>query len=726
MLALLLAVGLSGPLQQPDTATYLDAAARALVERARAARQDQAAGILAYSAMAKQRIFFGVRALRRDRVLYHSETAVRVQWHRNGRDSVEVVGAREGVPIAIPKDEVPDDIRHDAPDMLWNPSDDRMSFGSDQFVHHPLSDSAARDYRYQTGDTTLIVLPSGEEIKLYELKVLPRRPDPRLMAGSIWIEGKGFSMVRALFQLARPWDLELDLDQQSGENVSEHLPGFLTPIRAELKYATVEFSLWANHWWVPRLLSIDGTGTAGAVATFPLRFEIAYSDYVVDGDSTEHTPPPVVEPDSATSDSLFRLCAGDSTSRAGPDGEKGKHHARYAPVTCQCARHHCHPVTVVMPADTLALLSSPELPPSFVKDESALTTRADLDNILADLHLLPRFGFEGHGQVRALWQAPGLLRYNRVEALSLGARADLPVGPLALDGTLRIATATGQPDLDVGVTKKTQDLTARFGAYRRLSSVDPDAHSLGFGNSIQALVLGRDDGDYYRAAGVDVDVKPALTESQSYEWRLYAEHQFAAPFGSNASLGHLLDRGRIFRPEIAADRADQIGTTLRLRGDLPLNEGRAALGGNVDVDLSVGTFNFARLAITGRATAPLPGPFQGAVEVSGGASDGRVPVQSHWYLGGPNTLRGYGGDAANGTAFWRARAELGFGIPGARLALFSDAGWAGTGRVAFTAQPHVSAGLGASFLDGLFRVDLARALTVTRGWRLELYTDAAL
>jgi hypothetical protein len=723
MLLLLFAVGLAA--QQPDTATYLDAGAHALVTRARAARQDQAAGILAYSALAKQRIYFGLRALRRDRVFYHSETAVRVHWHRSGSDSVEVVGAREGIPIALPNDEVPDDIRHDAPDLLWNPSDDRMTFGGDQFVRHPLSDSAAADYRYQTGDTTTIVLPSGQEIQLFELKIIPRRPDPRLMAGSIWIEGKGYSMVRALFQLARPWDLELDLDQQSGENVSKHLPGFLTPIRAELKYATIEFSLWANHWWVPRLLSIDGTGTAGAVASFPLRFEIAYSDYAVEGDSTEHTPPPVVEPDSAASDSLFRLCEGDSTSMAGPGGDM-KNHARYVPATCQCSKHHCHPVTVVMPADTLALLSSPELPPSFVKDESALTTRADLDNILADLHLLPRAGFGDHAQVRALWQAPGLLRYNRVEALSLGARADVPIGPLAFDGTLRVATATGQPDLDLGLTRKTQDLVARFGAYRRLAAVDPDAHSLGFGNSIQALVLGRDDGDYFRAAGVEVDVKPALTESQSYEWRLYAEHQFSAGFGSNASFAHLLDRGTLFRPEIPANRADQIGTVLRLRGDLPLNEGRAALGGNVDMDLSVGTYSFARLALTGRATAPLPGPFQGAIEVSGGASDGDVPVQSRWYLGGPTTLRGYGGDATNGTAFWRARAELGFGIPGARLAAFSDAGWAGAGRSAFTAQPHISAGLGASFLDGLFRVDLARALTFARGWRLELYTDAAL
>ena len=711
MLPLLLAVGLSGPLQHPDTATYRDAAARVLVERARAARQDQAAGILAYSAIAKQRIYFGMRALRRDRVFYHSETAARVHWHRLGHDSIEVLGAREGIPIALPHDEVPEDLRHDAPDLMWNPSSDRMSFGDgDTFVHHPLGDSAAADYQYQTGDTTSIVLPNGAEIQLFELKIIPRRPDPHLMAGSIWIEARGYSMVRALFQLARPWDLELDLDRESGENVSSHIPGFLTPIRAELKYATIEFSLWQNHWWVPRLQSIDGTGTAGSFASFPLRFETAYSDYELDGDTTEHTPPPIAMLDSAVADSLWKRCSNDSTGT----------------VSCHCHEHQCREVTVVLPADTLALLTSPELPPSFVKDESALSTRADLDNILADLHLLPQSIFGDHARVRALWQAPGLLRYNRVEALSLGARADLPAGPLAVDGTFRIATATGQPDLDVGVTRKTQDLTARFGAYRRLTSVDPDAHSLGFGNSIQALVIGRDDGDYFRAGGVDVDVKPAITESQTYEWRLYAEHQFAAPFGSDASLGHLLDRDRTFRPEIAANRADQVGTTLRLRGDLPLNEGRAALGGNVDMDLSVGTYSFARLALTGRATAPLPGPFQGALEVSGGASDGAVPVQSRWYLGGPTTLRGYAGNAMNGTAFWRARAELGFGIPGARLALFSDAGWAGAARSAVTAHPLISAGAGASFLDGLFRVDLARSLTFTRGWRLELYTDAAL
>ena len=709
MLPVLLAVGLLA--QHPDTATYLDAGARQLVARGRAARDSQAAGLLAYSAIAKQRIYLGFRALRRDRVFYHSETAARIYWHRSGNDSIVMLGAREGIPIALPHDGVPEDVRSDAPDLLWDPRSSRMSFGSglDVFVHHPLGDSAEADYRYQSGDTTLITLPNGDQIQLLELKVIPRRPDPHLMAGSVWLEAKGYSLVRALFQLARPWDLDLDLDSGSRGDVNQHLPGFLTPIRGELKYASIEFAIWQNHWWVPRLKSLDGVGTLGSLGTFPLRFETAYSDYDLAGDTTERRPPPRIALDSATSDSLWKLCNADSTGTA----------------TCQCAKRDCRPVTVVLPADTLALLSSPDLPPSFVTDQAALATRADLDNILAALHVLPMPGADDGARLRTLWQAPGLLRYNRIEALSLGARADLPLGPLAFDGTLRVATATGQPDLDVGITRETRDLTARFGAYRRLTAVDPDARSLGFGNSAQALLLGRDDGDYFRAAGVDVDVRPAVTESQSFEWRLYAEHQFTAPFGTDASLGHFLDHDTRFRPAIAANRADEIGSTLRLRGDLPLNNGRAELGGNVDLDLAVGTYGFGRLTLTGRATAPLPGPFQGAVEVSGGASDGQVPQQSRWYLGGATTVRGYDGNAMNGTAFWRTRAEVAFGIPGARLAAFSDGGWAGTGRYAFTQQPLISAGLGASFLDGLFRIDLARALR-NHSWRLELYTDAVL
>ena len=103
-----------------------------------------------------------------------------------------------------------------------------------------------------------------------------------------------------------------------------------------------------------------------------------------------------------------------------------------------------------------------------------------------------------------------------------------------------------------------------------------------------------------------------------------------------------------------------------------------------------------------------------------------MPVQSLWYMGGPATLRGYGGAAAVGPSFWRGRAELANRLPAARLAVFSDLAWAGPRNAFAISRPLVAAGVGASFLDGLIRIDLARALRAPKGWRLEIYSDAIL
>ncbi|HEX8695729.1 MAG TPA: hypothetical protein VF746_25160, partial [Longimicrobium sp.] len=61
-----------------------------------------------------------------------------------------------------------------------------------------------------------------------------------------------------------------------------------------------------------------------------------------------------------------------------------------------------------------------------------------------------------------------------------------------------------------------------------------------------------------------------------------------------------------------------------------------------------------------------------------------------------------------------------------RLALFSDAGWAGDRGEWSSGRPLWSAGAGVSFLQGVVRVDLARALRSPTGWRMELYLDAPL
>jgi hemolysin activation/secretion protein len=108
-------------------------------------------------------------------------------------------------------------------------------------------------------------------------------------------------------------------------------------------------------------------------------------------------------------------------------------------------------------------------------------------------------------------------------------------------------------------------------------------------------------------------------------------------------------------------------------------------------------------------------------------------VQSYWYLGGPGTLRGFGGNATRGEAFWRARVELANQWPAARIVAYTDIARAGPRERLSLQQSLIGAGVGASFLDGLIRIDVSRAIRTRApadakrpGWRIDFYTDAAL
>jgi hemolysin activation/secretion protein len=101
-------------------------------------------------------------------------------------------------------------------------------------------------------------------------------------------------------------------------------------------------------------------------------------------------------------------------------------------------------------------------------------------------------------------------------------------------------------------------------------------------------------------------------------------------------------------------------------------------------------------------------------------------VQSRFYLGGGASLRGYPGGAAAGDAFWLARAELGNSFPAARLVGFVDIGWAGSRAEFGEGKGLAGIGVGASFLDGLVRIDLARGLSAPGGTRVEVYFDGML
>ena len=694
---------------------YLDADSRRLVAAARSRRETIDRSITGYRTTMRERIGVGIRALRRDRMLYRRELALRIDWRRDSVAQIDVIGARQSVPAATPKRELPEDLKGDAGDYAFDPADDRLTVGfrsrSDSGkrleFQHPLAPGSEAHYRFAAGDSSIVVFPDGRTIRLRELRIIPRRLDVRLMTGSFWIDEGSRAVVRALVRPARAFDFEQDVAEDDDD-----IPGIVKPIRLEFRFLTIDYGLWEGRWWLPRLIAMDAVATAGSFLQMPVRYERVYDNYDVTGDTAQRRAvrPPVA---TAAEDSIARAACHERAEREGGAG---------GGISCKCRNGRCLAFRVHIPTDTAALLSSTLLPPPFGAADDTLISAGEMTELTRALDKLPAAPWQFHARPPR-W---GLARFNRVEGLSLGARGELDFGRLRLDGAGRIATSDGEPDLEAGLVRETGHARFRLSGYRRLAAVDPTARSLGLGNSLGALLLGRDDGDYFRATGAELTMAPAVTLPQRFTIRVYAEQQRRALTRTDFSLPHVFHDDHVFRPNITADSADQVGAALTVRTQRGMDPERNQWSADVTIDGGTGTYGFARASTTLRLAAPLGSWLAGALELGGGMSAGRVPVQSYWYLGGPGTLRGYGGNAMSGDAFWRARLEIANRWPAARLVLFADVGRAGARDHLSLAKSLAGVGMGVSFLDGLLRLDVARAVRSPTGWRLDFYTDAAL
>ena len=241
-----------------------------------------------------------------------------------------------------------------------------------------------------------------------------------------------------------------------------------------------------------------------------------------------------------------------------------------------------------------------------------------------------------------------------------------------------------------------------------------------------ALFFGRDDADYYRSLGAELRAEPNGAASRWYSARLFVQREKAAEKETDFSFRHVFNNDHDFRPNLVAAKGTEYGGELTLRGNHGLNPEGFRFGGELYSHGAAGDHDFARAAVTLRASIPLPGAFSGAVEGATGLTSRLAPVQHVWYMGGTNSLRGYDAGVLAGETFWRGRAEIGYGLPAVRLVGFSDVAWAGARDEYSKGKPLMSVGAGASFLDGILRFDVARGLREPKGWTAMLYFDAAL
>lgn len=722
---------------QDSASAYLDPGAAALLRGARERRARVERSIDRYRVTARERVNAGLTAATRERTLFGRETAVRIEWQRGETGVVRVLGAREASPSTSRGITVPEDLQSEVTSLAFDPDelqlnlftfgagsldrdddddgDDgggadvrtrRDSAGTEVNVEvepvDPLRPGSEAHYRFRSGDTTTVRLPDGSRLRLIQLEIIPRRREFQLLRGTLWIDEQTKGVVRSVLTTARPFDLRRD----TGDDVPRVLNTF-GAIRAEVRYVTVEYALFQGRFWLPRLVAIDAAANLGVLAGIPVRYERSYADYEVQAAAAPEQAPVAVLAQQRADTTAARVCRDE---------------AKTAGETCDCGNGRCRRWRVDVPADSAALLASPDLPPPLADGNARLITGEEVESLARVLD--PRLSRMGDfaPELSARFSE---LRYNRVEALSVGARADVAYGPLAADAEARMGLGDREPAAELGITRETLARRTRLGGYRRLSTFDPGSRALTLGGSLNALLLGRDEADYYRASGAELTGQPVRAGRWSYAWRLFGEHQHPVSRTTQLTAARAWDDDP-FRDVRPADRADQAGASLGLSRTFGGDRAPARLTLGSWAEGQAGTYGFGRGQLTARLGAPSLGRFALALEAAAGSTAGDVPLQGLWYLGGTTTVRGYEGALLGGESFWRARAEVATPLPAARLVLFSDAGWAGARDGWDFDPPLLSAGVGASVLDGLIRLDLSRALRSPTGWRVDLYLDGSL
>jgi len=547
-----------------------------------------------------------------------------------------------------------------------------------------------------------------------------------------------------------------------GNTSDDEVPGWVSgtfrPAKAKLDAITVEYGLYQGRFWLPRANSATASGEFGPMR-MPFRIDEKFTYESVNGDfSLPSLPPPrtVAGSDSTPGDSTRRrdtTAVSESPSgsvtvsvgggRTVPTDSAGRQRAdsiRLARMPAarrrQCTTDSVYTRTETryegalriaysIPCDESKLRHSPALPPAYAADEDLFDTKS-VDELMAslDLSLQPAFA----PQWPTVRTGSDLMRYNRVEGFSAGVLATQVLGAGYTATALgRIGHADLHANGEVSLRRSNGLRTVTGTLYHRLNAVNPEwGGGMSLGSSLPALLYTRDEGFYYRSWGFELGERRERRRG-SLEYKLFVEREWTA---GDTSVVNTFSLGRVFgdrrfRQNILSEPLSVTGVSgswMRAFGNNPNGFQLTAITRG---EAGTGTFQYARGSFEGTLTRPI-GRYAAALTGSIGSSGGRVPVQRAWYLGGLRTVRGQVAGTQAGDAFWLGRAEVGTRFRAVRPVGFFDMGWAGSRKTFGQTQPQRGAGFGLGFLDGLFRIDVARGLYPNKQWRTDLYWGAPL
>jgi hypothetical protein len=386
------------------------------------------------------------------------------------------------------------------------------------------------------------------------------------------------------------------------------------------------------------------------------------------------------------------------------------------------------PVAVRIPCSVNTLIHSPDLPPSIYDAGDELFSSKDADDMLNQaLSLGDQAPFSlGTGMLPKPSYSFGLpmTRYNRVEGFSTGLAVEQQLGAgLSVGGAARFGLADKVPNVEVTAKRSNLRKTVSLSGYYHLVSASDWGNPLSFGSSFSALMFGKDEGFYYRAAGGEAKWSRGI-ESR-FEWRVFAENQDAAPVKTQVSLVHRASTDT-FPANVAAAPGVYIGSGMHIVHNHGLDPRGFRAFTDIRLESAVSDSFYARGS--GSVDLSIGTPLRTTVglTLAGGSSLGYLPPQRRWYLGGTATVRGEDADTTHGgNTYALTRIELARDNRTHRSSIFADAGWAGDrDRLALDDRLLTGVGYGESMFDGILRMDLSRGLQPKKQWRFDVYLEA--
>ncbi len=705
---------------------FKDARARDLLLRARTARLTQDSTLTGYDASAYERMSVGMgfKRIGRDRLLMRSERAAHVVWQRDRGAIIDVKGERSAFPMLegvghghADFGSIGDIPYYPGRETLWIGSGLAKADVSENEMIHPLATGAEAYYTYASGDSVGFQLPGGQRLLLRELLIRPRQPKWNVAVGSLWFDASSAQLVRAVYRMAQEMDIMAvakeasEEEQNHDDDIPRWVKPMITPMKGMVSAITVEYGLHEGRFWLPRSQTVEGEAQVSFMH-IPFKFEQRYSYASVNG--TEPVPELTITAADTASDSVSRAARRE---RRRGECKTGTERIRRENRSDEGLR-----LLIRIPCDTIALAHSSELPKSIYDEGEAVFGTAERDALVSEALTLgaqPEFAPQ---RPRFSYGLP-YTRFNRIEGFSTALAADQVLGRgYSAHAQVRLGAADLSPNGELWLDRTDGRRTLGLGVYRRLVASNDWGDPLGFSSSVSALLFGRDEGFYYRTWGAEL--KGQKDNGIVNSWRLFGEQHFDAAVNTEFSVAHP-DGVKGDLTNINAVNGTIVGVAVGHHSSHGLDpHGFRALT-DVKVEGGAGTFDYSRGSVQTTLSHSLGRSFDGALTLGGGTSGGQLPIQKQFFLGGVQTVRGQRAGAAIGDAFWMTSAELGTSKVGIREIVFADLGWAGS-RTNFShpGRPLSGAGVGASFMDGLIRIDVAKGIYPEKSVRANLYVEA--